>query len=323
MSQIHRVPGGPLITRSDVLSCGPRIQDPSAVFNPGAIACQGRVHLMLRVQTRGRETFLVMAQSPDGLSFEIAPEPVAMPALEGQSDRIYHAYDPRLTHLEGSVYAQVALDYADRCGLGLLRSTDLLRWEFLGDTAIEDSRNGVLFPERIGGRYARLERPNRLARAGGPSGGEEIWLSSSADLLAWKWEACVARGRPHFWDELIGPGPPPLKTRAGWLQIYHGVATHFAQANIYQAGALLLDLHDPARVVARTRNNILEPREAWEQTGQVPNVVFPTGLIAEQTDPEGFVMEQSPFLLYYGAADSVVGLASGQVSDLIRACHED
>ncbi len=323
MSQLHRAPGGPLLTRAEVSSCGPSIEDPSAVFNPGAVLWQGRIHLMLRVQTRGRETFLVMARSEEGTAFDIAPAPVAIPALQAQPERVFHAYDPRLTVLEGSVHGLVALDYDDRTGLGLLRSQDLETWEFLGEVSTEDTRNGVLFPERIGGRYVRLERPNRIERLDGPRGGDEIWLATSSDLLAWRLERPVARGRTRFWDELIGPGPPPVKTTSGWLLLYHGIATHFGSANIYQVGAMLLDLQDPSVVLARTRNNILEPREEWELCGQVPNVVFPTGLVASEVDETGMAADESPFLLYYGAADTVVGLATGKVADLVSACWND
>jgi predicted GH43/DUF377 family glycosyl hydrolase len=127
-------------------------------------------------------------------------------------------------------------------------------------------------------------------------------------------------GRPHFWDELIGSGPPPVKTREGWLHIYHGVATHFLGANLYQVGAVLLDLEDPRRVLARTSDNILEPRRQWEMIGQVPNVVFPGGLTVAETDDEGFAVTSSELRLYYGAADTVVGLAVSTVAEIIAAC---
>ena len=130
------------------------------------------------------------------------------------------------------------------------------------------------------------------------------------------------RGRLHFWDELIGPGPPPVKTRDGWLLIYHGIATHLAGACIYQAGAALLDLEDPTRVLARTRDNILEPRELWETTGQVPNVVFPSGIVVENHNDEGFAEPDSRTLVYYGAADTCVGVATTTVAELIAACRE-
>ena len=151
--------------------------------------------------------------------------------------------------------------------------------------------------------------------------GSAIWLSESDDLLSWRPVAPVANGRFHYWDELIGSGPPPVKTRAGWLHVYHGVATHFGSANIYQAGVLLHDLADPSKVIARSRNNILEPRRLWELAGQVPNVVFPSGMIVEETDGEGFAAPDSPVKIYYGAADTAVGLAESTIRELLEAAQ--
>jgi beta-1,4-mannooligosaccharide/beta-1,4-mannosyl-N-acetylglucosamine phosphorylase len=100
------------------------------------------------------------------------------------------------------------------------------------------------------------------------------------------------------------------------------VATHFGNANIYQAGVVLLDLHNPARVVCRCRGNILEPREPYELSGQVPNVVFPSGMVAEEFDGEGFALPSSPVKVYYGAADSAVGLAMTTVGEFLEAASE-
>jgi len=112
-----------------------------------------------------------------------------------------------------------------------------------------------------------------------------------------------------------------VKTREGWLLVYHGIATHLAGACIYQAGAALLDLEDPTRVLARTRDNILEPRELWETTGQVPNVVFPSGMVVEELDSEGFATPASRTLVFYGAADTCVGAATATISELLEACR--
>jgi predicted GH43/DUF377 family glycosyl hydrolase len=113
-----------------------------------------------------------------------------------------------------------------------------------------------------------------------------------------------------------------VKTREGWLHIYHGVATHFGGANIYQAGVMLLDLKDPSKVIGRCRENILEPRDMYELVGQVPNVVFPTGWIIEEYDMDGFALPDSEVKIYYGAADTVVGLATTTVQELLNATQE-
>jgi beta-1,4-mannooligosaccharide/beta-1,4-mannosyl-N-acetylglucosamine phosphorylase len=278
--------------------------------------------LLLRVQTRGRETVLMVATSTDGRSFQVRPEPVRIKGLERLPQTIHHVYDPRLTRIGETIYVVFAADTDDGCRLGIARTTDLDRFELVGFGDGGESRNGVLFPQQVQGRYVRLERPNRTRLASGVSTGDRIVLAESDDLVSWREVGPVMGGRPHSWDELIGSGPPPVRTRDGWLHIYHGVATHFASVNIYQAGVVLLDLDDPRRVLARGRNNILEPREPYELAGQVPNVVFPSGLIVESCDAEGFAAADSPVRIYYGAADTVVGLATSTIGRLLEACHE-
>ncbi|HEX9728875.1 MAG TPA: glycoside hydrolase family 130 protein [Gemmatimonadales bacterium] len=313
--------GNPIITRVHIPALSPHFTDVTSVFNPGAVRRDGAVHLMLRVQSRGRETALVMARSRDGVAFTPAREAVRFDGIERLGERLFHVYDPRMTVLDDTVYIMFAADTERGCRLGLARSQDLVAFEFVALDDAGDVRNGVLFPQRFGDNYLRLDRPNRLALTAGPTSGDEIMLSRSADLVHWEAVGPVMRGRPHAWDERIGSGPPPVKTRDGWLHLYHGVATHFASTNVYQAGVVLLDLDDPTRVIARGRNNVLEPREPYELVGQVPNVVFPSGMIVERVDDDGYAEPDSRVLLYYGAADTVVGLATSTVADLLAACR--
>jgi len=311
----------PILGREDIPALPPRIVDPSAVLNPGAVKYHGRYLLMLRVQTRGRETFLLMASSEDGVNFSLSRRPVHFAGIEDVAETVFHVYDPRLTWLEGACYVMFAADTDDGCRLGTARTTDFETFEFLGFAADPDLRNGVLFPEKCDGQFLRLDRPNRVRLADGVTTGDEIFLSASEDLIEWRPVGPVLAGRPHFWDELIGSGPPPVKTGEGWLHVYHGIATH-GGGNIYQAGVVLLDLDDPSRVIARGRNNILEPREPYELVGQVPNVVFPTGLIVDAWDDHGFAQMESKVRIYYGAADTCVCLATAKVGELIAACRE-
>jgi beta-1,4-mannooligosaccharide/beta-1,4-mannosyl-N-acetylglucosamine phosphorylase len=303
----------PILTRGDIPAIEPRLEDVSSVFNPGAVRLEdGRVGLVLRVQTRGRETVLMPAAGGDGRRFDVEPRLVEIAGLNRVRERLHHVYDPRLTAIEGRIVMIFAADVDDGCRLGVAVSDgDLGRFELVsfGDG---DARNGVLFPRRVGGRYLRLERPNRRAAStGNPSSGDEIVLAASDDLQRWETVAPVLRGRPRLWDEFIGSGPPPIETAGGWLHVYHGVATHFASSNIYQAGVCLLELDDPSRVVARGRNNVLEPREPYELAGQVPNVVFPTGMVADG----------DRLRVYYGAADTVVATATTSVDALLEACR--
>ena len=318
---MNRSPANPIITRADVPDIPPHVVDVSSVFNPGAIRIGDRYALLVRVQTRGRETVLMVAESSDGECFDIRPKLVEFEGIETVSETIYHIYDPRLTRIGDTIYVMFAADTDGACRLGVARTTDFERFEFVGMNHDYDVRNGVLFLERRDGRFLRLERPNRVPLDSGVTTGSEIVLAESDDLIDWRPLGPVMTGRLHYWDELIGSGPPPVKTREGWLHIYHGIALHLSSAHIYQAGVVLLDLDDPSRVLARGRNNILEPREPYELTGQVPNVVFPGGMIVEEYDDEGFARPNSLVRVYYGAADTVIGLATTTIKDLIAACR--
>ena len=319
---ITRSERNPILTRADIPHIPPHVHDVTSVFNPGAIKINDEYLLMLRVQLRSRETFFLTARSRDGASFTVSKKLVHFKGIEKVQDRIYHMYDARITRLDGLYYIMFALDMDNACQLGLGATKDFQSFDFLGIASNEDIRNGVLFPEKVGGKYLRMDRPNKARLEAGPTTGSTIWLSESDDLLHWTPRAPVMSGRFHYWDEFIGSGPPPVKTRQGWLHVYHGVAGHFGSSNIYQAGAVLLDLKDPSKVIGRCRCNILEPRELYELTGQVPNVVFPSGMIVEEYDQEGFARPESPVKIYYGAADTVVGLATGTVHDLLAATSE-
>lgn len=317
---MKRSAANPIITRADIPDVLPRILDVTSVFNPGAVRLGDRDVLLLRVQTRGRETVLMVAESTDGRRFSVRPRVVEIAGTEAIAQTLYHIYDPRLTPIDGTIYLVFAADTDQGCRLGVARTEDFEHFELVGFGGGEDTRNGVLFPERINDRFLRLERPNRQRLVGGVMTGTEIMLAESEDLVTWRLRGPVMAGRPHYWDELIGSGPPPVKTRAGWLHIYHGVATHFAGVNVYQAGVVLLDLADPQRVLARGRDNILEPRELYELTGQVPNVVFPTGMIVAEYDEEGYALSDSLVRVYYGAADTVVALATTTIKELLDEC---
>lgn len=318
---LKRYQNKPIITREDIPDIAPFLVDATSVFNPGAVKFKDDYLLMLRVQNRGRETFTMIARSKDGVHFEVEPRVVEFEGIDKLEEPLYHCYDMRITALDGSYYVMFAMDMESGCYLGLAQTDDFVSFRFLGKVSDEDNRNGVLFPEKIGKKYVRLDRPNRVQLEGGPVSGRLICLAESDDLLHWQTKSELFGGRFHYWDERIGAGPPPIKTRSGWLLIYHGIADHFGASSIYQAGVALLDLDDPARVISRGKYNILEPRELYELTGQVPNVVFPSGAIVEEWDGEGFALNSSKVLVYYGAADTCVGLAVATINDLLQAAY--
>jgi beta-1,4-mannooligosaccharide/beta-1,4-mannosyl-N-acetylglucosamine phosphorylase len=312
----------PILTRDDIPPIPPVLVDVTSVFNPGAIKDGDIYRLILRVQSRSRETYLVMAESTDGIRFKAEDKIVDFKGIEKVKEKVFHIYDARISKLEGRFYIMFAMDMQDGCQLGLGVTDDFKSFEFLGITSNEDIRNGVLFPEKINGMYYRMDRPNKAKHSGGPTSGSAICLSVSDDLINWQYVSTLISGRFHYWDEFIGSGPPPVKTRKGWLHVYHGVAGHFGSSNIYQGGVMLLDLNDPSKVLGRCRCNILEPREIWEVAGQVPNVTFPSGMVVEEFDSDGFALENSEIKIYYGAADTSVGLLITTISELLEAAME-
>jgi len=318
-----RNPNNPLISRGDIPDIIPFFNNVSSVFNPAAVMFNNEVLLLLRIQSRGRETFLIKATSKDGVNFTISKKIIQFEGIESITDVIYHIYDPRLTKIEDTYYIVFAIDTDSGCKLGLASTLEFEKYNFHSLISNEESRNGVLFPEKINNRYCLLHRPNKLMLKGGVSSGQSILLSESSDLISWQNVGEVFSGRPHYWDELIGSGTPPIKTRKGWLHIYHGVATHFSSINIYQAGVVLLDLENPSKVIARSRNNILEPCEMFELTGQVPNVVFPSGIIVQEYDDKGYASDKSKVIIYYGAADTTVCSAETTIHNLINSAIND
>lgn len=311
----------PILSRADIPDIYPQLVDSTSVFNPGAIKFGDKYLLMLRVQSRSRETFMVMAESDNGIDFRVDNKIVDFKGIEKIKEKIYHIYDARISQIEDNYYIMFAMDMDGGCQLGLGTTKDFIEFEFLGITSNEDIRNGVLFPEKINGNYLRMDRPNKSRHDNGTTSGSTIWLSKSSNLLDWEPLAPLIDGRFHYWDEFIGSGPPPVKTHQGWLHIYHGVAGHFGSSNIYQAGVMLLDLNDPTKVIARSWCNILEPRELYELVGQVPNVVFPSGMIVKEFDNQGFAKPESEVFVYYGAADTCVGLAVTTIGELLEKCY--
>ena len=310
----------PIITREQICSPNPALKDVSSVFNPGGIMYKGSFLLLLRVQNRARETFLVKAVSDNGIDFNISEQPMPILNLDKCPHTIYHIYDPRISKSEKEEEFNVlcAIDTEKGCYLGLFTTNDFSALQFVSIVSEPDVRNGVLL---TGTKY-RFERPNRVQGSDFVKTGNVIICSQTEDYISWQPLAEILTGRSHYWDELVGSGPPPLKTKAGWLHLYHGVATHFSSSNIYQAGVSLHDLQKPWICLARGKYNILEPRELYEMVGQVPNVVFPSAAIATNSDENGFVNMNSDVFVYYGAADTSVCLAVTKLKDLIARCYD-
>jgi predicted GH43/DUF377 family glycosyl hydrolase len=165
----------------------------------------------------------------------------------------------------------------------------------------------VLFPDRIGGDFAALHRPVCGSLFTRP----EMWIASSPDLLHWGRHRPLTLPRSGWAAGRVGAGTPPLPLPEGWLAIYHGnrPSDRAGEVGAYCAGLLLLDRDDPSRVVRRTAEPFFAPQADFEVAGFVPEVVFPTGIVADGDN----------LLVYYGAADEFTAVAEFSRSQLLSA----
>jgi predicted GH43/DUF377 family glycosyl hydrolase len=263
------------------------------VFNPGVVYHQGLFHMFYRAQGLDYVSSIGYAVSEDGLEFNRLRDPILSP--EG-SDETRGVEDPRVTPLADE--GRFIMAYTAYSDLGntpmLAESTNLITWARIGPLVRgEDNKDHVLFPKKIKGKYfAFHRRPPSLSYA------------LSEDLLRWELRGPILEPRPGSWDgNRVGAGGVPIETEEGWLVIYHA----YDQDHIYRLSACLLDLEEPWRVVQRAKGFFLEPREIWEQKGDVPNVVFSCA------NP---VVDETIYL-YYAGADRMIGLATAKLQEVI------
>jgi beta-1,2-mannobiose phosphorylase / 1,2-beta-oligomannan phosphorylase len=273
-----------------------------AVFNPAVLYDGNKVHMLYRAvgEYEHYVSRIGYAFSNDGFNFE-RKNAVVLGPNEGYEK--YGIEDPRLVAIDNRVYISyvVLSDYVTtgpiNSSTALATTDDFHNHTRLGIMTSKGSNNKdvVLFPEKINQEYLVLHRPSSWV---GPKFGVDkpsIWIAEGHTLLAFDKHSLLMKPK-RDWEALkIGSGPPPLKTKYGWLLIYHGVD----KDRVYRAGAALLDLNNPFEVIARTNDPILEPEEPYERTGDVNNVVFPTGAC----------IIKGRLHVYYGGADKVCCLA--------------
>ena len=297
---VPRWEGNPIITIDDLsFRC-------SDICNAGAVKIAGEYVLLLTIQ--GLEGFYSVypARSSDGYHFKVDNQPILIPS----NAEPFAAYeemgvlDPRITLLEETYY--ISYNALGPCGyrLGLASTKDFRTVHRIDLISEPDTKGGVLFPGKIKGKYARLERPGN---------GSSIWISYSDDLEYWGWSEVVMTPRSGFWDhDRIGASTPPMETEEGWLFIYYGVK-QTSSGPLFRLGAAILDAENPVQVLGRTNVPILSPREEYERIGDVANLVFSCGAIIE---PDEEVK------LYYGAANSCICIGTTKVENIIHACME-
>jgi predicted GH43/DUF377 family glycosyl hydrolase len=299
----QRHPGNPILSAEDWP------YPVNSVFNPGATTQNAETVLLARVEDMRGISHLTVARSANGVDgWTIAAEPLLAPEPGVESEQ-WGLEDPRVVwvdELERWVITCTAYGPAGPA-VYLATTADFASVERHGIIRQAEDKNAALLPHRIDGRWILLHRPK--TEFGGARG--EILLSRSPDLDSWSAPEQVLQPRAGaWWDSLrIGLGPPPLRTDRGWLLVYHGVKDTIS-GEVYRVGVALLDLDEPTRVLRRLPSWILAPLAPYERVGDVPNVIFPCGLVHDT--PSGTIR------LYYGAADSAVCLATAQLDDLLE-----
>jgi beta-1,4-mannooligosaccharide/beta-1,4-mannosyl-N-acetylglucosamine phosphorylase len=281
----------------------------NSIFNSAVVPFDGAFAGVFRVDDRRRAMNLHAGRSDDGVTWEIAERWIAFaPADDRIRDiqEFVHAYDPRVTWLEDRYWLTWCNGYHGPT-IGIACTHDFETFTQLENAFLPFNRNGVLFPRRIGGGYAMLSRPSD----GGHTAFGDVFYSESPDLVHWGRHRHVLAPRPWTWEATkVGAGPTPIETADGWLLLYHGVLTS-CNGFVYSMGAALLDLDEPWRVRARGAGYLLAPEAPYERAGDVPNVVFPCAALVDR--------DADRLTVYYGAADTVVCMAHGHLSDVLAS----
>ena len=239
-----------------------------------------------------------LVASGDGIRFAEDP---SYPPMFGQGElESYGIEDCRVTQFGQTYYLTFTEVSEHGVGVGLRSTTDWRDIRHHGMILPPHNKDCAIFGEQIGGKYYALHRPSSPI-----IGGHYIWIAESPDLAHWGQHRCLVHSRPGMWDRArVGAGAAPIRTPEGWLEIYHGANGE----NRYCLGALLLDLESPWKVLARSREPIMEPIAAYERAGFLGNVVF----------TNGHVVDGDTVTLYYGASDSVICGARLSLQEILQ-----
>jgi predicted GH43/DUF377 family glycosyl hydrolase len=279
-----------------------------SVFNAGATLLRdGTTLLLCRVEDRRGHSHLCAARSVDGVGdWVIDAEPTFRADPENRPEELWGIEDPRITFVPEIGKYAIAYTAFGKGGPGvsLALTDDFAHFERCGVVMQPDDKDAALLPRRIDGMYALVHRP--IADSGA-----HVWISYSPDLRSWGGHRMMLQARRGGWWDAnkIGLSPPLIETERGWLMIYHGVRTT-ASGSLYRLGVALFDLQQPALLLLRGDEWIFGPEAPYETAGDVANVTFPCGYTI---GPDGDTLN-----LYYGAADTCIGLATGSIRGILQ-----
>lgn len=326
-----RFPENPLLKPEDIRPSSDALKI-ECLLNPGVFRFNGKIWLLLRVAERpqqkpGKTSFPILKDgkviireydnsdpkldlsdprvlnyngedllttlshlrlvcSDDGVHFHENP---SFPHLTGTGE--YESFgieDCRVVQIGDEYHLTYSAASPNGIGVGMRSTRDWKTFVHHGLIMTAHNKDCAIFDSKINGKYYALHRPSSPE-----IGGNYIWIAESNDLIHWGGHRCIARTRKKLWDsQRVGAGAAPIRTPEGWLEIYHGAD----QDSRYCLGALLLDLNEPWKVLARSERPIMEPLAPYEKTGFFGNVVF----------TNGHLVDGDIVTMYYGASDSVI-----------------
>ncbi len=274
------------------------------IFNSAVMPYEGRFVGVFRGEELTGVPHIYLGWSRDALHWDFEPERIPFTDEEGKPFMPIYAYDPRLVKVEDTYYIIWCQDFYG-AAIGVAKTQDFKRFVRVENPFLPFNRNAVLFPRKINGNFVMLSRPSDSGHT--PFG--DIFVSESPDMEFWGRHRHVMSRGNSFWEGLkIGGGAAPIETSEGWLLFYHGV-TQTCSGYVYSIGGAILDIDHPSIVKYRCQNFLLTPQEWFEERGFVPNVTFPCATLHDS--------DTGRIAVYYGAADSYVGLAFGCLDEII------
>jgi len=298
---VTRCKNNPILTKDDIP------YKVETVHNAAVTKYKGQYIMLFRSHLDTGRSIIGLAKSDDGFSFKSTDAPFMTPSKEPLFSKYeeFGVEDPRITFLEDAYYITYSAYSRHGVRIGLAKTTDFKTIQRLAFITQADYRNTVIFPEKVNGRYVKLDRPHSDISPW------STWISFSPDLIHWGNSQLVMKPVKYHWDEMkIGPGAPPIKTDKGWLEIYHGVFPTM-DGCVYRLGAALHKLDEPEIILGVGDRWILQPEDPWEIVGYVHNVVFTCAAVAE---------EDGTVKIYWGGADKVMCAGTAIIDELVQLC---
>lgn len=274
------------------------------IHNTAVVMFNDKVYLLVTIEHLSGLRCIHLATPTANGYFKVHQKPLLSPSDESEYSRhrTGGVMDARITVLDGVYYIMYTALGEHGYRLGLAKTNDFKSVERLGIISEPDTKAGILFPARVNGNYARLERPDD---------GGSIWMSFSPDLIHWGGSELIIRPRGGFWDsDRIGPGATPIEIEQGWLLIYYGVKVT-SSGPIFRIGTVILEKDNPTKVVGRANIPILSPRMNYERVGDVPNIVYSNGAV---------LTEDGTLNIFYGAANSCICIGTTTINEVVANC---